>query len=236
MALLTIENLSYGYDSQAIVSNLNFTVNEGDYLCIVGENGSGKTTLMKTLLGLREPLSGKIITGDGLKRSEIGYLPQQTVVQKDFPASVREIVMSGFQGRTGLRPFYNKAEKAEAEENMKRMGIEGLADTCYRELSGGQQQRVLLARALCATQKILLLDEPVSGLDPVVTGEMYALIQSLNHEGITIIMISHDVPAAVKYASHILHIGNEVFFGTVEEYLRSSAGEKWVNHSGDSVQ
>lgn len=232
MALLTIENLSYGYDSQAIVSNLNFTVNEGDYLCIVGENGSGKTTLMKTLLGLREPLSGKIITGDGLKRNEIGYLPQQTVVQKDFPASVREIVMSGFQGRTGLRPFYNKAEKAEAEENMKRMGIEGLAGTCYRELSGGQQQRVLLARALCATRKILLLDEPVSGLDPVVTAEMYALIRSLNHEGITIIMISHDVAAAVKYASHILHIGNEVFFGTVEEYLQSSAGEKWVNNSG----
>ena len=226
MALLTIENLSYGYDSQAIVSNLNFTVNEGDYLCIVGENGSGKTTLMKTLLGLREPLSGKIITGDGLKRNEIGYLPQQTVVQKDFPASVREIVMSGFQGRTGLRPFYNKSEKAEAEENMKRMGIEGLAGTCYRELSGGQQQRVLLARALCATRKILLLDEPVSGLDPVVTSEMYALIRSLNHEGITIIMISHDVAAAVKYASHILHIGNEVFFGTVEEYLQSSAGKR----------
>ena len=226
MALLTIENLSYGYDSQAIVSNLNFTVNEGDYLCIVGENGSGKTTLMKTLLGLREPLSGKIITGDGLKRNEIGYLPQQTVVQKDFPASVREIVMSGFQGRTGLRPFYNKAEKAEAEENMKRMGIEGLSGTCYRELSGGQQQRVLLARALCATRKILLLDEPVSGLDPVVTAEMYTLIRSLNHEGITIIMISHDVAAAVKYASHILHIGNEVFFGTVEEYLQSSAGKR----------
>ncbi len=172
MALLTVRNLSFGYDSHAIISDLNFTVSTGDYLCIVGENGSGKTTLMKTLLRLREPISGEIIPGDGLKPNEIGYLPQQTVVQKDFPASVREIVLSGFQGQTGLRPFYNKAEKQLAEENMERMGITHLEDSCYRELSGGQQQRVLLARALCATRKILLLDEPVSGLDPKVTAEM----------------------------------------------------------------
>ncbi len=227
MALLTVKNLSYGYDSQAIMTDLNFSVNAGDYLCIVGENGSGKTTLMKTLLGLREPMSGEIIPGDGLKHNEIGYLPQQTIVQKDFPTSVREIVLSGFQGQTGLRPFYNRQEKAQAAENMKRMGIENLADTCYRELSGGQQQRVLLARALCATRKILLLDEPVSGLDPKVTAEMYELIRSLNHEGITIIMISHDIASAVRYASHILHIGNEVFFGTVDEYLESGIYKKW---------
>lgn len=232
MALLTVEDLSYGYDSQAIISHLNFQVNEGDYLCIVGENGSGKTTLMKTLLGLREPISGKIIPGDGLKHNEIGYLPQQTVVQKDFPASVSEIVLSGFQGQTGLRPFYTKAEKNQANENMKRMGIENLAKVCYRELSGGQQQRVLLARALCATRKILLLDEPVSGLDPVVTAEMYSLIQSLNREGITIIMISHDIGAAVRYASHILHIGSSVFFGTRDEYLKSETARKWLT-TGD---
>ena len=219
MALLTIKNLSVGYDGQAVVSDLNFSVNAGDYLCIVGENGSGKTTLMKTLLGLREPLSGQIIPGDGLKRNEIGYLPQQTIVQKDFPASVREIVLSGFQGRIGLRPFYNREEKQEAEENMRRMGIANHADQCYRELSGGQQQRVLLARALCATKKILLLDEPVSGLDPKVTEEMYKLIYSLNQEKITIIMISHDVAAAVQYATHILHIGDTVFFGSKDEWL-----------------
>ena len=228
MPLLTIRNLSFGYDSHAIISDLNFTVSAGDYLCIVGENGSGKTTLMKTLLHLREPLSGEIIAGDGLKPNEIGYLPQQTIVQKDFPASVREIVMSGFQGRIGLRPFYNKAEKQLAEENMERMGITRLADTCYRELSGGQQQRVLLARALCATRKILLLDEPVSGLDPKMTAEMYSLIESLNREGITIIMISHDIAAAVKYATHILHIGSQVFFGTREEYIRSDLGKRWI--------
>ncbi|MBQ6508299.1 MAG: ABC transporter ATP-binding protein [Flexilinea sp.] len=222
MTLLTVRDLSFGYDSHAIISNLNFTVNSGDYLCIVGENGSGKTTLMKTLLGLREPLSGQIIPGDGLRPNEIGYLPQQTVVQKDFPASVREIVLSGCQGRCGLRPFYNRAEKQLAEENMKRMGITDLADSCYRELSGGQQQRVLLARALCATRKILLLDEPVSGLDPKVTEEMYSLIRELNSEGITIIMISHDISAAVKYASHILHIGSHVFFGTKDEYVTIS--------------
>lgn len=229
MPLLTIRNLSFGYDSHAIISDLNFTVSAGDYLCIVGENGSGKTTLMKTLLHLREPLSGEIIAGDGLKPNEIGYLPQQTIVQKDFPASVREIVMSGFQGRIGLRPFYNKAEKQLAEENMERMGITRLADSCYRELSGGQQQRVLLARALCATRKILLLDEPVSGLDPKMTAEMYSLIESLNREGITIIMISHDIAAAVKYATHILHIGSQVFFGTRDEYIQSDLGKRWIS-------
>ena len=232
MALLTVRDLSFGYDSHAIISNLNFVVNQGDYLCIVGENGSGKSTLMKTLLHLREPISGQIIPGDGLKQNEIGYLPQQTVVQKDFPASVWEIVISGCQGRSGLRPFYNREEKKLAEQNMERMGITRLAKTCYRELSGGQQQRVLLARALCATQKILLLDEPVSGLDPIVTAEMYSLIQSLNRDGITIIMISHDISAAVQFASHILHIGSAVFYGTREEYLNSDIGRKWLVLNG----
>ncbi|MBP9000763.1 MAG: metal ABC transporter ATP-binding protein [Lachnospiraceae bacterium] len=225
MALLTIQNLSLGYDSHAIVENLNFSVNTGDYLCIVGENGSGKTTLMKTLLHLQEPVSGQILIGDRLKKNEIGYLPQQTIVQKDFPASVREIVLSGCQGRCGLRPFYNKNEKQLAEDNMERMGISALRNRCYRELSGGQQQRVLLARALCATRKVLLLDEPVSGLDPKATAEMYSLIADLNHEGITIIMISHDIAAAVRYASHILHIGTTVFYGTRDEYMESDAGK-----------
>ena len=228
MSLLTIENLSLGYDSRAIVENLNFTVNSGDYLCIVGENGSGKTTLMKTLLHLTEPVSGKIIPGDGLKANEIGYLPQQTVIQRDFPASVREIVLSGCVSRSGLRPFYNREEKQLAQENMDRMGISEFADRCYRDLSGGQQQRVLLARALCATRKILLLDEPVSGLDPKAAASMYALIDELNREGITIIMVSHDISAALRYASHILHIGSALFFGTKEEYLRSETGGNFL--------
>jgi zinc transport system ATP-binding protein len=180
---------------------------------------------MKTLLHLQDPVSGQILIGDGLHRNEIGYLPQQTVVQRDFPASVREIVLSGCQGRCGLRPFYNKEEKRLADENMERMGIMEYANRCYRELSGGQQQRVLLARALCATRKVLLLDEPVSGLDPKVTVEMYSLISDLNREGITIIMISHDIAAAVRYASHILHIGEFVFYGTKDEYLKSDAGK-----------
>ena len=175
---------------------------------------------MKTILGLQPPISGRILTGDGLRKNEIGYLPQQTQVQKDFPASVREIVLSGCQGRCGSRPFYNKEEKQLASDAMDKMQITRLARRCYRELSGGQQQRVLLARALCATQKMLLLDEPVSGLDPKVTAEMYALIQKLNYEdGITVVMISHDLNAALQYASHILHIGDTVFFGTKAAYL-----------------
>lgn len=228
MAFITAAGLSLGYDSEIIVRDLSFSVNRGDYLCIVGENGSGKTTLMKTLLGLRNPLSGQILTGDGLKANEIGYLPQQTVIQKDFPASVREIVLSGCQGRCGLRPFYNKEEKKLAEDNMERMGIKDLSDRCFRDLSGGQQQRVLLARALCATRKVLLLDEPVAGLDPVVTAQMYGLIKELNKEGITIIMISHDIGAALRYASHILHIGDRIYFGTRDEYLLSDAGRTFA--------
>ena len=228
MALLTIKDLALGYDSRTIVKDLNFVVNEGDYLCIVGENGSGKTTLMKTLLSLQEPLRGQILIGDGLKKKEIGYLPQQTIVQKDFPASVREIVLSGCQGFCGLRPFYNKKEKQLAETNIRRMGITELADRCYRDLSGGQQQRVLLARALCATGKILLLDEPVAGLDPRVTAEMYELITGLNQDGVTVIMISHDIEEAVRRASHILHIGGEIFFGTKEEYLDSGFGKSFL--------
>ena len=224
MALLTVSDLSVGYDSQAVISNLSFTVNPGDYLCIVGENGAGKTTLMRTLLRLIPPISGSITPGEGLKLNEIGYLPQQTAVQKDFPASVREIVLSGCQGKCGFRPFYNAAEKKLAADNMARMGITDLDSRNYRHLSGGQQQRVLLARALCATGKLLLLDEPVSGLDVNATADMYRLIKELNEEGVTIIMISHDLEAAYKYASHILHIGSSIFFGTKDEYLSSGQG------------
>ena len=212
MAQLKCENLKLGYNSKVVAENISFEVNKGDYLCIVGENGSGKSTLMKTLLHLIKPLSGTIETGDGVLADEIGYLPQQTEVQRDFPASVKEIVLSGCQSRCGRRPFYNKAEKQLALDAMDKMGISNLAKKCYRELSGGQQQRTLLARAFCATQKMLLLDEPVTGLDPIATEEMYSLIKNLNDNGITIIMISHDVDAALKYATHVLHIGKEVFF------------------------
>lgn len=228
MAQLKCENLSLGYDGTEILSGLSFEVNRGDYLCIVGENGSGKTTLMKTILGLRQPLSGKVVFGDGLKKNSIGYLPQQTDVQKDFPASVWEIVLSGCQGGMGLRPFYNKEDKKLALENIEKMRLSDLKKRCYRELSGGQQQRVLLARALCATGDILLLDEPVAGLDPKVTAEMYEIISSLNRDyNTTIIMISHDIQTALRYAGKILHIGDRVFFGTKEEYLESEASQSF---------
>jgi len=224
MPQLICKDLSLGYEGKTVAKDISFTVNKGDYLCIVGENGSGKTTLMKTLLRLRQPLSGSIETGDGLAPNEIGYLPQQTDVQRDFPASVREIVLSGCLPQCGKRLFYTKKEKDRAAENIERMGITHLANKCYRDLSGGQQQRVLLARALCATEKMLLLDEPVAGLDPKATADMYDTISALNKEGITVIMVSHDVTAAVKRASHILHIGSPTFFGTRRDYIHSDAG------------
>lgn len=235
MSQLICENVTLGYEGKVVTENLNFTVNKGDYLCIVGENGSGKSTLIKALLQLKTPLNGTISTGDGLNDNEIGYLPQQTIVQKDFPASVKEIVLSGCLNRCGIRPFFNKEEKSLAIENMEKLGITNLANRCYRELSGGQQQRVLLARALCATRKMLLLDEPVAGLDPKVTLEMYDLIASLNHnDGITIIMVSHDICAAIKYATHVLHVGYKpLFFGTKEDYVKSDIGKTFTNMIGD---
>lgn len=231
MAQLTCENLTLGFEGQPVTKNLNFTVNQGDYLCIVGENGTGKSTLMKTILHLRNPvMSGSITTGDGLKPTEIGYLPQQTDVQRDFPASVREVVLSGCLSRCGLRPFYSRQDRLRAAKNLERLGISHLAGTSYRYLSGGQQQRVLLARALCATEKMLLLDEPVAGLDPAATAEMYEIIGRLNkEEGITIIMVSHDITQALGQATHILHLAKEpLFFGTRDEYLRSSIGQAFA--------
>ena len=229
MVQLVCKDLCLGYDGHEIIGNLNFEIEQGDYLCIVGENGSGKSTLMKTLLGLQPPVSGKILTNDGMHRKRIGYLPQQTDIQKDFPASVWEIVLSGCQNKCGIRPFYSKSEKERAPANIEKMELQKLRRRCYRDLSGGQQQRVLLARALCAAEDILLLDEPVAGLDPIVTEEMYRLIFELNaKDGMTIVMISHDIASAVKYADKILHIGENVFFGTKEEYLESNQADSFV--------
>ena len=230
MALLECVNGVLGYDGNPVVENLNFSVHQEDYLCVIGENGAGKSTLIRTILRLQPLLSGKIIWGDELNPAEIGYLPQQTVVQKDFPASVKEIVLSGCLNSSGLRPFYTREQKQRAQENIERLGITHLANRCYRELSGGQQQRVLLARALCATKKMILLDEPVAGLDPKATRELYLLVQRLNREaGIAVIMVSHDLSAAMEYASHILHVAHEpLFFGRKEDYLESEAGRRFV--------
>ncbi len=235
MSLMTCKDVSLAYEGRTVAANINFTIEQGDYVCIVGENGSGKSTLVKGLLGLKQPSEGTITLGDGLQHNQIGYLPQQTNQQKDFPASVYEVVLSGCLNQCGLRPFFNKKEKALAIKNMKRLGIYELASQCYRDLSGGQQQRVLLARALCATKKMLLLDEPVNGLDPLVTAELYDLVQTINQEDhIAIVMVSHDIRSAVEHATHILHLNQTpLFFGTTEDYLHSDAGKLFlggVNH------
>lgn len=228
MALITINNASMGYDGKTILSNMNLKINEKDYVCIVGENGSGKTTLMKCLLGLIQVHSGEIKYGDGLMQNEIGYLPQQTVLQKDFPASVGEVVMSGCLNKKHTL-FYSKEQKEMAYRNMELTGIYSQRKKCFRELSGGQQQRAMLARALCATHKLLILDEPVTGLDPKASADMYALIKNLNDNGITIIMVSHDITSAVNHASKILHLSkNNYFFGTAHQYLHSDVGKKFM--------
>ncbi len=230
MALISCENICLAYDDKEVISDLSFQVNRGDMLCIVGENGSGKTTLIKGLLGLISPVKGKIGMGDGLRQKEIGYMPQQTMAQKDFPASVFEIVLSGCLASRGLKPFYGKKEKTAALENIKKLGIENLKNRCYHELSGGQQQRVLLARALCATKTILLLDEPVAALDPVATDELYHVIEDLNKkEKITVIMVSHDIKCSIGHSTHVLHLQDEgTFFGTVAEYKKSSQAKRFL--------
>ncbi len=225
MAQIYCRDLSLGYDGNIVTPNLNFTVNRGDYLCIVGENGSGKSTLVKALLQLIRPISGILETGDGFIPSRTGYLPQQTEIQKDFPASVWEVVLSGCSAtKKGL--FYGKDAKNLAHFNMERLGISHLAKHSFRELSGGQQQRVFLARALCGANGVLLLDEPVSGLDPKVTSELYSILSTLNkEENMTIIMVSHDISTALRYATHILHIGqSRCLFCKSDEY---PAGDIW---------
>ena len=230
MAFITCREAALGYDTGVAVSGLDFTVHSGDYLCVVGENGSGKSTLIKGLLRLKYPLSGEIRIGDGLKASEIGYLPQQTAAQKDFPAGVFEVVLSGRQSKRGRKPFYGKKDRQIALKNLEKLGISELKNKCYRELSGGQQQRALLARALCATEKLLLLDEPVAGLDPLATQELYALIRMLNREqGLTIIMVTHDIRSAVEYATHILHLENrQMFSGTTDEYRKTELANRFL--------
>lgn len=233
---IVCKNLKVGYEGQVVRDNINFTVEKGNYLCIVGENGSGKSTLMKTLLSLQKPMGGSIEFGDGLNANEIGYLPQQSTVKRDFPATNFEIVLSGCLGHNKNKFFYSVKQKEMALNAMKELRIDGFRKRCFRELSGGQQQRVLLARALCATEKVLLLDEPVAGLDPKVTAEMYELVKELNTKrGITIIMISHDLNDALKYATHILHIGNDIFFGTKKEYLNSEIGKQFTSELRDNI-
>ena len=229
-ALITCQDLTLGYETGVAVGGLNFSVNPGDYLCVVGENGSGKSTLIKGLLGLLPPLAGSIRFG-GITPRQIGYLPQQSPVQKDFPASVQEVVLSGCLGRRGSRPFYTRADKKRTQESMERLDIGDLARHCYRNLSGGQQQRVLLARALCAASKLILLDEPVTGLDPLASAGLYAIIKELNrNQGVTIIMVSHDVSCALHDATMVLHLSDKgmAFFGTAEEYHHSPVSQPFL--------
>lgn len=232
MVLLTCKNLSLSYEGKPVVEGLNLTVQQGDYLCIVGENGSGKSTLVKGLLGLLAPTEGNVTFGEGLQKNEIGYLPQRVQVQHDFPASVWEVVSSGC--RSGA-PFLSKNQKMRAIETMELLSIGSYQKKSFSELSGGQQQRVLLARALLATSKLLLLDEPTAGLDPLITKELYEIIHMLNKErGLTVIMVSHDIEAAIAFSDHILHMAhNSMFYGTAQKYAESSLGKAFAGGNED---
>lgn len=223
MKLIEVKNVRLAYDGVTILDNINFSVNRGDYFCIVGENGSGKSTLMRAILSLK-PVSGGEIIMNGIKSSEIGYLPQRMNSRRDFPASIYEVVISGCGGST---LFYRSEHKKNAAAAIERVGLTGMEKRCFSELSGGQAQRVLLARALCAAKSLILLDEPVAGLDPEATADMYNCIESLNRDGMTVIMISHDIASVLKYATNILHVGNNTSFACgKEEYLKFIEGNE----------
>ena len=227
--LIEVNDVTLGYEGQAVWEHLSFPINRGDYLAIVGENGSGKSTLLKSLLGLLKPMSGTIERSDSLKSGAVGYLPQQTKAQKDFPATVYEVVLSGFLSAKQGRFFYTAKEKSAALMNMGKLGVLELRDKCYRELSGGQQQRVLLARALCAAGEVLILDEPVTGLDPAAAQDLYRTLAYLNgKEHIAIVTVTHDMENALRYATAILHAGQKQwFYGTAAEYLASPYGKRF---------
>ncbi len=221
--LLTLEKVSFAYDQRLVTRDLSFSLDQGDYLAIIGENGSGKTTLLLGLLGLKEPSAGTIQRSQALGDHRIGYLPQQTPEQGDFPATVHEIVLSGRLNRHGFMSFYRKEDREAAWAAIRRLKLEDLVKRSFRELSGGQRQRVLLARALTAAEGLLLLDEPVAGLDPIVSHDFYRLIRELNQEGVTIVMVSHDIHCVTRNSSHVLHLGHEeTYFGTTEDYMKSA--------------
>lgn len=232
MPIISCEKVYMSYDSTKVINGVSFDVEKGDFLCIIGENGTGKSTLLKGILSLQKLNSGTI-TLSGIRADEIGYLPQKTVVQKDFPASVREVVLSGRQIK-GFKLFYTSEDRKIARKNIELMGINDIKNKPFNELSGGQQQRVLLARALCATQKLILLDEPTTGLDPFVTAELYNLISKLNREhGVTVVMVTHDIRNSIGYATKVLSMEhNSNFFGTVEEYMKTPAAK--LIFGGDS--
>lgn len=230
MAILTCKNASFGYDGEVVLSGIDFTLCGREYMCILGENGAGKSTLVKGILGLISPVTGEIGFGEGLRACEVGYLPQQTQVQKSFPASVLEVVLSGRINSMGMRPFYNRKDREDAVKKLELMGMKGMERRSFQELSGGQKQRVLLARAMCAAGRLILLDEPVSGLDPAATTDLYELIADINKNmGMTVIMVSHDTQAAVKYASHIMQLSHtQLFYGTVDDYKNSEVGHDYL--------
>ena len=235
MSAVSVSDVPLSYDNLTVAEHVSFDVEFGDYVCIVGENGTGKSTLLKTIVGIHQPKSGHILFDCDIRNGDIGYLPQQTVVRDDFPASVGEIVLSGCLGLLGKRPFFGAEERRIADKNMDLLGISDLKKTSFRELSGGQRQRVLLAKALCCARKILVLDEPVTGLDPLVTADMYSILRLINGEGVTIIMVSHEIGEAVKQASKILHLKHGVeFYGKTEDYLKSSVGKLFTGGGSDA--
>lgn len=233
MALLTCEHIKIKYENRDVISDVSFQIDAGDYLCIVGDNGAGKTTLLKALLGIKNIQEGTISFDPSLEKNEIGYVSQQNDINKDFPASVYEVVMSGCLNKHGFSPFYREGEKKRAQEILARLGLSDIKFQSFQQLSGGQQKRVLLARALLSSSKLLFLDEPVAALDPIATNDFYEVLSRLHSEGMTIIMISHDIHSSIHHASHILHLSNSsYFFGTTNDYLTSSFGQTYLGEKG----
>ena len=223
--LMEAKHLDIGYGKKVIYGGLNFSVKAGDFICIVGPNGAGKSTLVKTLLGLIKPLNGEI-RFYGLKRGLIGFLPQEIKIDENFPATVFEIVLSGNLNRLGKRAFFNQDERKHALSKMKLVGISELKDRHFVELSGGQRQKVMLARALTATQDLLILDEPSNSLDRKSTKELYATLKKINQNGITIMMITHDLDHGNLIGNKILALRDTFYYGATDDFVKRIHDER----------
>lgn len=234
--ILSVKDLNFNYGKIKILKDINFELDKGDYLGIIGANGSGKTTLIKVLLGLLQPSSGTVVYHQNiLEDNALGYVPQKTFGDhQNFPATVKEIVRTGLLANKGFLKQYNDEDNKKVVEILNRLNLCDLKNRKINKLSGGQQQRVLLARSLVSNPRVLILDEPTSALDPEVREDFYQLLETVNKSGVTIILISHDLQSIEPYLNKVLLLDRKIlFFGNPKDFNKTVSAKSYLGHIHD---